>query len=179
MKILRAMKALFMGRSFREKAMVVLFLLAIAVVWVNSLFERSAEVSEELASVGLLLHEQEIILDNEEEIEARMRAGVENLDPRSILSGTRLVGELDSIAQRHGLRREIRPPRSDEGAVFTFHVVDVVINNANIGTLMAFADDVQARAPYMGLESVGIRRDQNNPHILRADFRISSVELAN
>ncbi len=173
------MKSLFLSRSFREKAMLVLFLLAIVVVWANSLADRGGVISNEYSSFGLLLEEQDIILDSEEEIQARMLAGVENLEPQRILSGTRLVSELDSMAQRRQLSREINPPRSSQGAVFTFHSVNMTIRQANIGALMALADDIQARAPYMGLDSLVLRADQNNPHQLVAEFSISSVELAN
>ncbi len=172
------MKALFMRISRREKYMLVLFLLAVAIVWGGNLIDRAGALSQGFSSVGYLLEEQTIVLDNAEDIEARMRAGVENLDPERILSGTRLMNELDTIARSHGLSREINPPRSDEGEVFFFHLVNVTVRQANIGSLMAFADDVQRRAPYMGLEEVSLTADRNDPRMLNATFRISSVELS-
>lgn len=171
------MKDLFIARTRREKYLVVFFLLAIVLIWAGSLSDRAGEISGELDAAGSLLEEQQIVLDNADEIEARMRAGVENLDPDRILSGSRLLSELDTIARRHGLNPNIDSPRSDEGEVFFFHLVTVRISEARIGSLMAFADDVQRRAPYMGLESLSLNPNSSNPHLLAATFRISSVEL--
>ncbi len=171
------MRNLFMNRTRREKYMVVLFLLAIVIIWGGSLADRAGAISREFETTGSLLQEQQIVLDNAEEIEARMRAGVENLDPERILNGSRLLSEIASIAQRHGLNPDITPPDTEEGEVFFFHLVRVTIRQADMASLMAFSDDIQRRAPYMGLEQLNLTPNRENPTQLAAVFRISSVEL--
>jgi len=107
-----------------------------------------------------------------------MQAGIDNLDPQSILSGSLLVSELDSMARENGLSHSIDSPRSDEGEVFISHTVNLNVQRADLASLVAFAEEVQARTPYMGLEEVSLSADRNRPDRLDARFRISSVELS-
>ncbi len=172
------MRALFLARSFREKVMLLAFLLTMVLLWGFSLIERSGDTSRQVQSTAALLQEQQVVLNDAEAIEARMRAGIENLDPDRILSGSLLMSELDSMAGQYGVDRSIDSPRSQEGEVFFFHTVNINIQNADLGALVAFAEGIHERSPYMGLEEVRLTADRNRPDRLDARFRISSVELA-
>ncbi|MEX2382797.1 MAG: hypothetical protein WD490_10465 [Opitutales bacterium] len=172
------MKALLETRTLRERIFLLLFIAVGVLLWSLSYKGRLDAASSAYNTNAALLELQQVLLDNEPDIRARMEAGISNLHPDEILNRTRLVTEIENVARSHQLTPRIPTPTSEEGDVFNFHTATVDVQRATLGALIAFTEDVQARAPHMGINEIVLTADRNNPTLLDARFRISSVELA-
>lgn len=167
----------FQSRTSREKILVLFMMVVALVIWLSLFAGRASAVLDQRASLNADIREQRAILDNRESIRERARRGIEQLDPSRTLNATRLMGEADAIARRYGFNPSINTPRTTSGDVFSYHTVQLSVRRAEIADLINFTSELQTRAPYIGLEQVRITADRNDPALLNADFRISSVEL--
>ena len=170
------MKSLYLSRSFREKAMVLLMLAVALVIWASMFSERFGQLMADRGRINRIHAEFSVYLDNREIITQRAQEGIQNLDPRRTLDGTRLWGEIAALARRHGLRPSVDSPRTEPGEVFSYHTLVLSVSEADLESLISFTGELQARAPYMDLENVIITA-RSNPMLLDARYRISSVEL--
>lgn len=170
------MKKYFMARNLREKLLVLLMLTVALVIWFSFFSERAGNLLADRGRLNRLNQEMNLYLDNQEAIRQRAQEGIQKLDPGSTLDATRLWGDVGSLARRHGLNPSVDSPRTEPGDIFSYHTVVLTVSDADLGALINFTGELQARAPYMGLEQV-IVTAKSNPMLLDARYRISSVEL--
>lgn len=170
------MKNYFMARNMREKFLVLLMLVVGLVIWVSFFSDRAGVLMTERTRLNNLNEEMSFYLENQEVIRQRAEDGIKNLEPGKTLDGTRLWGEVGSLARKHGLNPAVNSPRTEPGDVFSYHTVVLTVSNAKLAELINFTGELQARAPYIGLEQVSVTA-KTDPQYLDASYRISSVEL--
>ncbi len=171
------MKQYFLTRSLREKALLLAFIVIGALIWLSSSAGRTKIWVQEWRSVGAARAEQQVWLDNRADIEAQAAGATAQLDPARTLNGTRLVGEMNTLASAAGLAPEVSGQRTERTTLFAFHSAQVTFRRADFGALLRFYEELSQRSPYVGLEQVSLAADRSAPGSLNATFRVVAAEL--
>lgn len=171
------MKRYFLTRSMREKVLLVGFVSIAALVWFLSASGRARAVWQEFQLVRAERKEQQMWIENRATIEEQAARATAQLDPARTLNGTRLVAEMNSIAQSAGLAAEVSGQRTERTSQFAFHSAQVSFRRAELGALVKFYEELSKRSPYVGLEQVSLATDRGSPGTLNASFRVVAAEL--
>jgi len=101
------------------------------------------------------------------------------LIPARTFSSPRLLGELSTIADQVGVRSNARArfwgPNSQNQ--FSFNTVQLSVRNADMAALLGLYDELDKRAPYIGLEQFSLTINPSNPALLNIVMHVSSVEI--
>lgn len=171
------MKAYFLTRSLREKALLVAFVSIAAALWFFSAAGRARVVAQDWRLALAEGREQQMWLGNRAQIEEQAARATAQLDPARTLNGTRLVAEMNSLAQSAGLAAEVSGQRTERTSQFAFHSAQVSFRRAELGALVKFYEELSKRSPYVGLEQVSIATDRAAPGTLNASFRVVAAEI--
>jgi len=171
------MKRHFLARSGREKLLLLAFAGIAAVTWLASTAGRVGVLWRERNSLQAEQELQQTWLANRTAIEARAAEAVHRLEPARTLNGTRLVGELNTLATQAGLSAEVSGQRTERTDQFAFHSAQVSFRRAELGDLVRFYEALAARSPYLGLEQMSLTVDRGAPGQLNASFRVVAAEL--
>ena len=174
------MKALFFSRHLREKLLLIVLLAMVAATWLTSVAGRGHAVWREWRATSAVLTTQQQWLENRGDIEAAAARAVGHLDSTRTFSSTRLLGELSTIADQVGVRSNtsseiLGTERTNEFAVNT---VQFAIRNADLPAILSFYDEIDKRAPYLGVEQFSLSVNPGNLTLLNVMLRVSSVEIA-
>ena len=174
------MKAFFFSRHLREKILIIVLLAMVAVSWLAGVASRGRALWRGWAATSTVLATQQQWLDNRRDIEATATQAVGRLDPARTFSSTRLLGELSTIADQVGVRSNtsseiLGTERTNEFAVNT---VQFAIRNADLPSILTFYDEIDKRAPYLGVEQFSLTVNPSNQSLLNVMLRVSSVEIA-
>jgi hypothetical protein len=172
------MKRFFLARTTRERALLLVFVFAAAVVWLASAAERLSNQMRAHRQAVVDADAQKLWLDSKAEIDGRAARAAASLVPASTLDATRLVGEVSAIAARAGLSPVVESPRTQHADQFSYHTVQVGFRRANLPALIKFYRELVQRAPYLALEECALSATRANPAELDAQFTIFSVEIA-
>ncbi len=172
------MKKYFLSRSSREKLLVLALVGVAALAWLFGALGRTRQRWDEWRSLQVERETQQIWLGNQKSIEARAAKAVQQLDPAKTLNGTRLVGELNTLATGAGLNAEVSGQRSERTTQFAFHSAQITFRRADMGSLVRFYQALSQRSPYLGLEQVSLTQDRGAPGMINATFRVVAAELA-
>jgi hypothetical protein len=174
------MRAWFMGRVAREKALLLLFVGAVAVVWASSVWERGNGEWRTARETSTKLKVQEQWLLRKSEIEARARAAIEDLDGSRTFNSVRLSAELSTLARNVGidsnLRSEAQP--TQRTVQFSVNSVRLTLNRVSWANLLEFYEALSQRAPYISIEQFTLRSARSDSDELSASLLVSSVEIA-
>lgn len=171
------MKRYFLTRSTREKTLLVLFVGVAALIWCLSAIGRARTLWGEVKLARSDAKEQQMWLANRATIEEQAARAAAQLDPARTLNGTRLVAEMNSLAQSAGLAAEVSGQRTERTTQFAFHSAQVSFRRAEMGALVKFYEELSKRSPYVGLEQVSIAADRASPGTLNASFRVVAAEI--
>jgi hypothetical protein len=177
--MIRALKALFLGRLLREKLLLVVFIALGAFIWLYSFGGRAARFWRTQQANRSTLATQTLVLGRRAAIEARAQQSISRLDPARTLNDTRLLGEVNAIANGVGLRNNLSSddPRNERTSQFAVNSLRFTVRKADLGSLVKFYQELQKHSPYIGLEEFSLQADPANPALLNASLRVSSVEI--
>lgn len=170
-------KAWFLSRIFREKVLVLAFVLLGALIWLSSASDDLQANLRDFRSAESTLATQQLWLDNRPAIEEAAKVAVQNLDPAETYSPTKLFSEVVGIAGRAGLAVNTDPPRTQRSPQFAVHTMQVTARRAELAALLRFYQELASKAPYLGLEYVSVQGERANPGQVTATLRVVSVEL--
>ena len=170
-------KSWFLGRLFREKVLVLAFVLLGALIWLSSSSDHLKKNLRSFRSAESTLATQQLWLNNRPAIEEAAKAAVQNLDPSKTYNSTFLVAEILAIAKHAGLAPNTEPPRTQRSPQFAVHTVQVTARRAELAALLRFYQELASKAPYLGLEQVSLQGDRTNPGLINATLQVASVEL--
>jgi hypothetical protein len=175
---MRGLKAFFLSRLLREKAMLVVFVALAVVMWLTSFSTRARQAWTVQRATQTELTDQRQWLLNRDQIEAAAVQAVQNLDPAQTLDDTRLVGELSALAREHNLKFTNDTPQTERTAQFAVHSVQVTLPRAEWDVLYRFYVALARRSPYIGITQFSLSSDRaSNGALLNASLRVSSVEI--
>ena len=126
-----------------------------------------------------MLADQRRSLADRAAVEAAATKAIAHLDPARTFSGPRLLGELSTIADRVGVRNNTSSEilGTDRTSGFSVNTVQFAIRNVELPAVLSFCDELDKRAPYIGLEQFSIAVNPANPVFLNVMLRVSSVEM--
>ncbi len=169
-------KTFFLSRAFREKVLLLGFVVLVAATWFSSAAGRARRLYRDFSLTTRELAMQRGWLDQRVSIEAAARAAVEHLDPGKTFDGVRLQAEMDAIAKKAGVTNfTVDNGVPERISQFTMNAVQVTLRNVDYPVLIRFYQEVSLRAPYIGLEQVRVSVN-NGKH--SATMRVTSIELA-
>lgn len=166
-------KAFFLSRAFREKVLLLGFILLIAATWLSGVVGRTSRFTHSFKLTTGDLAEQRGWLSEQSRIEAAARAAVEHLDPAKAYDGVRLQSEVAAMAQRAGATFTADSPVLERTNVFITNSMQVTLRNVEYPALVKFYLEVVKQTPYIGVDQVLISVN-NGKH--SATMRVSSVE---
>jgi hypothetical protein len=174
------MKAFFLSRLFREKLILLAFILLAAAMWLSSALTRARAFAQEVSATSTELWDQKRWLARRAEVEASAKSAVQQLDPSRTYDSVRLQAELVAIAQSVGLSKDysVDDAQVSPGTQFSLNSVRFVIRNAEWQALERFYKELSKRSPYIGIEEFSVYSNKANPSQLNAALRVTSVEIA-
>jgi len=170
-------RQLFNALSLRERALLVVFIWVILVIWFFALLDGAAARRNQLKLARLQLDQQNLLIDAADSIRARLASAREGLDTGRTFSASQLVGELDRIAREAGMVFDISSPSTQSNDLFSFHSVRLGIKRSRIEDLIAFDAEIKKHAPYITLAQFQITANRRDPRDLDATFELTSFEL--
>lgn len=173
------MRTWFMGKAAREKVLLVVFALGLALWWVSGVWERTQARLQEIRITSATLATQGQWLARKDQIQSAAHAALENLDSSRTYNAVRLSGELSTLAQQAGiannLSSETRP--TQQTAQFAVHSVSLQLRRVPFENLLKFYDLLSQRAPYISIARFKLGSADNAGAQLTASLDISSVEI--
>jgi hypothetical protein len=177
--MIASLRAFFLARAFREKILLAGWFVLVAAVWASSLAGRAARFTRAAHQTTASLNDQQLWLSNRAAIEAQAQAAAGKLDAVRTLDGTRLLAEVQAIANEAGLKYTTSGDSKDSPlGQFTVHTLQFNVTKVDWSTLKSFYLALSKRSPYIGIEEYTMQVDRANPSLLTADFQISSVEIS-
>jgi hypothetical protein len=173
------MKAFFLSRQFREKVLLVAFILLGATLWASSVLRRSSNAAREVQQTSANLREQQLWLERREQIEQAAAAAISNLDSSRTFSDLRLSAELSAIANATGVGGNARsaPGRTERTPQMAMHTLEFELQRVEWKQLYTFYQALSKRAPYINIERCSVTADRSG-NLLNAALLVSSVEIA-
>ena len=174
------LRALFLARPSREKFLILILLLGVAVFWGSNLVGRIGQFKAAVHETSSRLASQESWLSRKDQIEKKAESEASALDPSQTLDALRLNSTVSSIAQAAGLSGYNISPAQELAPTgnFAFHTVMFSVNRVTWDQVVAFYYELQKRAPYIGIDSFSLLADKaNHGQTLNANMSISSVEI--
>lgn len=173
------MKAFFFSRLLREKLLLLALLGMAAAVWLTAITRRGHALWLVWRSTSSVLVTQQQWIDHRADIEAAATKAVAHLDPSHTFSSTRLLGELSAIADQVGVRNNTSSEvlGTERSSQFAVNTVQFAIRNADLAAVLSFYDELEKRAPYIGIEQFSLTVSPGNQSLLAVMLRVSSVEI--
>ena len=179
---MKALKAYFLSRLLREKLLLVGFIALAVAVWLSGFSGRVGDFWREQRVLRTTLGEQALWLGRRASIEEKAGVAIARLDSARTLSDTRLLGEVNAIANRQGLRMSSDDARTQTTTQFAVHSLRLSLAEVSWSKLKLFYQELQKQSPYIGLDEFAVQAkpgsQANNQDLLSASLRISSVEIA-
>lgn len=175
--MLRTLRIIYLGRPAREKILILALLVLGALLWLINYSGRLSTFLTESNHTGLELKDQSMWLANGPRIQKQAATEAARLDPSRTLDANRLNAELSAIASENDIKFRTADTQDTPGGQFVVHSIQVNITGASWDNLRAFYNKVEARAPYISIESFSIAANKANPAQLNASLRVSSVEI--
>lgn len=180
--MIKAGKVFFLGCLLREKLLLLAFILLGATVWLSSFSGRASRFGRDEKILRAALAAQALSLDSRDLVAVSARQAISKLDPARTLNDTRLLGEINAIANSIGLRgnsvstNEARTERTTQFAINSLHVS---VTKASYANLVKLCLELQKRSPYIGLDEFSMQADvaSRGTDVLNASLKVSSVEI--
>jgi hypothetical protein len=177
--MIRSIRAFFLGRHLREKALLTVFVVAAAAIWFSSLSARANRFLHGSRSTSAALAEQARWLADRAAVEASAQEAASRLDPVRTLDTTRLLAEVAAMSTEAGLKSTTSgDPKDLRSGQFAIHTLQFNVTKTDWSTLKTFYLALGKRSPYIGIEQFTVQVDRANPALLSANFQISSVEVS-
>ncbi len=178
---MKALKAFFLSRLLREKLLLMGFIGLAAALWASGFGKRAGNFTREQRVLRTTLDGQAIWLGRRTSIEEKSQQAIARLDPSRTLSDTRLLGEVNAIASRLGLRMSSDDAHTQTTAQFAVHSLRLSVTDVSYEKLKAFYNELQKQSPYIGLDEFTVQAKSgsqaNSQDLVTASLRISSVEI--
>ncbi len=176
--MIRTLRALFLGRLFREKILLVAFALIGALWWLSAFSTRLNAFNVQQRRTSSSLKEQQMWLDRRKAIELSAEKAAEKLESAKTLDSSSLIAAVQNLARDAGLKQHGSQgvPTTQTNGQFSVHTLDYSIQQAEWEPLKKFYTALLQRSPYIGIEHVQLQADPSGTkHTFQV--RVSSVEV--
>ena len=175
---MKALKAFFLSRLMREKALLLAFVGLGAAIWLFNYVGRATSFSREYISTAATLKKQRDVIVSGPATEAAAKKAIAQLDPAKTLNATSLLATITNLAKDAHLDSGRMEDQNDEpGPQFIMHNLRFSATKARWEDLEEFYLRIQQRSPYIVLEQCTLQADRANPLQISAVFRLRSIEV--
>ncbi|MBI5380522.1 MAG: hypothetical protein HZA31_01350 [Opitutae bacterium] len=175
---MKAIKAFFLSRLMREKALLLLFVMLGVAIWCSSFTNRAGTLAKEFRQTSVELTTQSMVLGQRVQIEEAAKKSIAQLDPSKTFNASGLFAAASGIAKNVGLSNTASDETNDEtSSQFIVHNLRFRVRKAEFATIQKFYLEVQKKSPYIGLEQCTLQVDRAQPNQLTAVFKLTSVEV--
>ena len=171
------LRKVYKKTSTREKFLLLVFIGAMAGVWLSYSFSRYNFGFKLLFGTKSRIESYEDILSQKELVEAQLIEKSSELDASKTLSSTELLGRISEILKPMGLKYTINSPQTEAGSLFTFHSVRLTVTRAETEAVLRLSDKLKELVPYVTLDRITVSADRSDPNLLNVQFYISSLEM--
>jgi len=173
----RTFRAFYLGRSLREKVLLLCFALILIGVWLSHFCGQVVGFARQTHLINLQLAAQERLLADRDAISAAAEKAASRFDPSSTLNGIALTSTATNLATDAGLNNTRADEEPDvSNGQFAVHTVDFDIPKADWQSLQSFYLALQKRHPYISIEQFQILQDKAS-HTHTVNMKLSSVEI--
>ncbi len=176
--MIRTLRVLFLGRSFREQVMLAGLAVVLAAIGLTRFAGQAALFWRDQRSTTLNLADQARWLADRQTILDQAQRAASRLDPARTLSGIQLFAAVSAMGGAGG-RNDVRSgePADERSGQFAIHTVRFDISRADWNSLWSFYRALQRRSPYISIEQCAINATPPNPALLNMSLLVSSVEI--
>lgn len=158
----------------REQVLLLGFLVLLGALWLWGGLARSGRLWRRAQEARVEAATQELWLARKDQIEAVARQASRHLAPERTLDATRLFAEVNRLAQ--GLTFELGGQRTERSDHMAIHLVQITLRKTDMPALLRFYEELQQRAPYIGIEQCELNVDRGEAGRLTASFRIYAIQ---
>ena len=176
---MKALKAFFLSRLMREKALLLAFAGIGAAIWLSNFGSRASAFSRTFRQTTNDLNQQQRVLDSRQSIEAAAKKAITRFDPSKTYNLNSLIAAVNQLAEVADLKNS--PIETIPDAHMPQFVVHSVLFRAavpkdqpNFRKLRRFYLEIGKKSPYIGIEqcTMGISATTQT-----AAFKLSAVEI--
>ncbi|MGB0343938.1 MAG: hypothetical protein ACPGGJ_00960 [Coraliomargarita sp.] len=165
--------------SVREQLLMLLFCLAMLVLWSANLFGRIGTWNDARQQATADLQTQQLLIDRESTYREGLEAALQRVDPAKTFSASQLSGRIDEILRKARLSSsaDIDPVRSRQGEIFNDHNIRVRLARISIAQIIEFNKLLRQETPYINVQKVNLAANRSKPTQIDARYEINSFEL--
>lgn len=176
-KIFNAIKVRIQSFNYREKALLLSFMLFLTLFWLSGCFKQLRHLSQELKFVNAKIKNNQFWIKNKSVIEKNLEKVLSIMDPEKTFSGAAFSGEVENVIRTYDLNYSMTSPRTRQGDIFDVHTLQLHCENANLAKLIQFEESIYQKKPYISLEKIKMHANLFNPDLLEVDFTLKALEL--
>lgn len=167
----------FFKMNLREKALLLLFVIALAAVWFSSQTSRIGAVWDEIEIAKVDAQEQELWIASEPRIDADYGRYIAQINLAELPARDEVNSQIDALVRSFDLGRfTLAAPRTQEGKAMNFHTFSLTLQQANYARVMQFTQELKSKLPYVSLQRITIRARPNDDKSLDVGFVLKSLE---
>jgi hypothetical protein len=179
--MIRTLRALFLARLFREKLLLVVFVVFGLLWWLSAFSTRLKGFTTQSRRTGAILTEQQLWLDNRKRIDADAAKAAAKFDRTKTLDGNRLLGEVANLARTAGIQERntsamLGPPETN--GQFTVNTLNFTASRTEWGALSKFYLALEQRSPYISIYSMQVAVSSGNEVLLDVTLKLSALEFS-
>ncbi|QXD23721.1 hypothetical protein F7C95_17635 [Opitutia bacterium ISCC 51] len=173
------LRKLYKKTSTREKFLLLLFIGAIAIVWMSYSFSRYNTGFKLLFGTQTQIEAYEMILSQKDYVETQLIEKSSELDSSKTLSSTELLGRISELIKPMDIENyTINSPQTESGALFTFHNIRLSVNRADKEEVLRLSEKLKTLVPYVTLDRITMNSDRSDSNLMNVQFFISSLEMS-
>ena len=173
------LRKLYKKTNTREKFLLLLFIGAIAIVWMSYSFSRYNNGFRLLFGTQTQIEAYEMILSQKDLVESQLIEKSSELDSSKTLSSTELLGRISELTKPMDIENyTINSPQTETGALFTFHNIRLSVNRADKEEVLRLSEKLKTLVPYVTLDRITMNSDRSDSNLMNVQFFISSLEMS-
>jgi preprotein translocase subunit SecF len=176
---MKAIKAFFLSRLMREKALLLALVGIIAAVWLSNFVSRASVFSREFRQTTSVLVKQRSILDRRQSAEDAAKKAIAQFDPTKTFTESSLIAAVNQLAADAELKNTTIEALPDETTPqFVMHSIRFRItgpkDTPGFLKLRKFYLELGKKSPYIGIEQCTMG---TSAATLATEFKLSAVEI--
>lgn len=163
--------------SGRERLLLGSLLSVCLLLWGSFILRRWTQTSETLSEAKNKAEAQEIWLENEPIIRARLEKAVQNLDSERMLETRELIALVDGYARKHRLRHELSTPTVTSGKLLSRATLRVTLRDTTLEELIRLQLFLADQRPYVALDGIALTANRADPRLLDARLQLTAITI--
>ena len=166
----------FFRLSFREQALLLLFVLVILVMWVSMQFDRHVATFDQIGLSHRVARNQAATIARGETTQEQFDALIAEIDLESLPSRDAVNGGLDAMVRKYGFQFSMDQPKTDPGTPLSFHTYQMSIKKGGFPQLERFTNELKTALPYVSVRYIKMQADPRDQNAINASFELKSIE---